>query len=169
MPDMRQIILYGSLLATIAATVWVSVNESDEQIVEPVTKPQAIASGPVTTKAAPDNAVTASNHVPSAGKNLFATPNSGNIPSGTHIPAVPPPPVAMASNSGVLPFEFLGRQQSKAGNYIFISFQDRTLSLKEGDTVDSLYRLKHIRKNTVEWVHIPSKEMIVMNIEGEQP
>lgn len=169
MPSMRQFIIYGSLAATLAATLWGWISDSDDAIVEPASRSQARMLESPAGKARQEEVRSMSYSRMPGGKNLFATSNAGGIHSGAPLAVEQSLPVATQATGAALPFEFLGRQQSGGNTYVFVSFQDRTLSLKEGDTIDSQYRLQHIKTNTIEWLHLPDREKIVMTIERGQP
>lgn len=168
MPTLRHAILYGCLAITVGA-VLLDKNREATDIVEPVSRnirPSPIQPSSNSAPMPPGN----HDNKNLAHKNLFPIRNSGNILGANQgmlaPPVMPSMPMPPPSN---LPFEYLGRQISPAGTFIYLNYQDQTLSIKQGGIAASEYRLQQINTDNLVWVFLPTKEKIIMNIGGEQP
>lgn len=174
MPSIRHMILYGMLAATLIATL--VVENSDDDIVEPVnrrTDSNAIDPRPkdelqtntTNNQNAKRIAIDRENLINRQAKNLFPVRNPGGMQSANQ-----PPPIAIDSaTSPEIPFEYIGQQKSGKQTQVFIKYQDQVLIIKEGDIINSAYRVKKIKEDMIELVYLPTNQITVMNIRGEQP
>ena len=62
----------------------------------------------------------------------------------------PPPPTAPA-----LPFTYMGRMVDEGKTTVFLTRQDRSYAVKEGDVVDGSYRVDRIDGNSVTMTYLP--------------
>lgn len=57
-----------------------------------------------------------------------------------------------------LPFTYLGRMLAGTDNAVFLVQGERSLVLREGDTIDALYRVERIEAGAVTLVYLPLNE-----------
>ena len=97
----------------------------------------------------------------------MATPAPGkrNRPSAAPriAAAAAPPPVAPP-----LPFTYMGQLTSGPEAKVFLTLGDRNLVLREGDTVDSIYRIEKIAESAITLVYLPLDERQTIAT-GESP
>ena len=92
-------------------------------------------------------------------------PGKRNRPSAVprSAPAAAPPPVAPP-----LPFTYMGKLMSGPEAKVFLTLGDRNLVLREGDTVDSIYRIEKIAESAITLVYLPLDERQTIAT-GESP
>lgn len=78
-------------------------------------------------------------------------------------PAAAPAPVAPP-----LPFTYMGQLMSGQEAKVFLALGDRNLVLREGDTVDSIYRIEKIAESAITLVYLPLDERQTIAT-GESP
>jgi hypothetical protein len=73
---------------------------------------------------------------------------------------VPPPPVppsvVPAPSAPPLPFTFLGRLSSEEVDAVFLALGDRNLVVREGEIVESTYRVDAISDMRLTFTHLPT-------------
>lgn len=65
----------------------------------------------------------------------------------------PPPPLAPAAPH--LPFNYMGRIEDANGPRIFLLAGDKTMAVREGDVIDSLYRVESVRGTQMTLLYLP--------------
>jgi hypothetical protein len=75
-------------------------------------------------------------------------------------PVAPPPPappsVAPAPSAPPLPFTFLGRMSSEEVDAVFLALGERNLVVREGEIIESTYRVDAISDMRLTFTHLPS-------------
>ena len=165
----RWIVLAALLTATLSAAAWVREGEKADEV--EVVAPETIKRGSaaVTMRQsqparAVANADTDAPHVhleklraapaPTQPDDAFA-PRSWTRPAAKAVRDVaiapPPPPTAPP-----LPFAYMGRLFSDGEQKIFLTAGERHLIVREGDTVDALYRVEKLSDAGVTFTHLPT-------------
>ena len=67
-----------------------------------------------------------------------------------------------------LPFTYMGKLRSGADTTVFLTQGERNLILREGDTIDSIYRVEHIADSEITLVYLPLAQRQTIPI-GEPP
>jgi hypothetical protein len=190
------VVIAGLLATTLAAAAWVR-NSNDDPDVEVVgagsrgKKEQARspASGPVQADASrgtsPQNGTRPANARINLDKlatrnpgelvrDPFAapavkmkTPKSGGTGPTSKGNAAPAPPASRPTAPPV-PFTYMGKLRSGADTAVFLTQGDRNLVLREGDTVDSIYRVEHIADSAITLIYLPLNERQTVPV-GETP
>lgn len=166
----RWILLAALLTATLSAAAWVREGDKadDAEVVAPRStkhdsggtpaRQAQVAKAPATkgeqtphvhleklraTKATgqPDDAFAPRSWAPPAAK--AAAREAANAP--------PPPPTAPP-----LPFTYMGRLLSDNQQKVFLTAGDRNLIIREGDTVDAIYRVEKLSDAGVTFLHLPT-------------
>ena len=173
----RWLILGGLLTATLAAAAWIRDKPDNAN-------PEIVAEA----QAGPGRAQPPSPSGPSSG---LAQVNieklkSRSLGDSTHDPfameipppkkrdrasaaarsaaAAPPPPPAAPP----LPFTYMGKLLSGPEAKVFLTLGDRNLVLREGDTVDSIYRVEKIAEGAITLVYLPLDQRQTI-VTGESP
>src|SRR5258708_39276534 len=74
-------------------------------------------------------------------------------PAGAALPlALAPPP---APSAPPVPFTYMGKLLSGQDATVFLTQGERNLVLREGDTIDSVYRVEHIADSGITLVYLP--------------
>ena len=103
----------------------------------------------------------------------MSTPPSGkrNRTDGaarTAPPRTAPPPAAPPPVAPPLPFTYMGQLTSGPEAKVFLTLGDRNLVLREGDIVDSIYRIEKIAGSAITLVYLPLDERQTIAT-GESP
>jgi len=195
-PAHRWVVIAGLLATTLAAAAWVR-NSNDDPDVEVVgagsrgKKEQARspASGPVQADASrgtsPQNGTRPANARINLDKlatrnpgelvrDPFAapavkmkTPKSGGTGPTSKGNAAPAPPASRPTAPPV-PFTYMGNLRAAPDTAVFLTQGDRNLVLREGDTVDSIYRVEHIADSAITLIYLPLNERQTVPV-GETP
>jgi hypothetical protein len=166
----RWILLAVLLTATLSAAAWVRDGDKvdDAEVVAPRNAKHESAGGPARqaqVAKAPANKETNTPHVHL--EKLRATkenaqPDDAFAPRSWAPPAAkaaareaanapPPPPTAPP-----LPFAYMGRLLSDNQQKVFLTAGERNLIVREGDTVDSIYRVEKLSEAGVTFLHLPT-------------
>jgi hypothetical protein len=78
--------------------------------------------------------------------------------------AAPAPPPAAPP----VPFTYMGKLLSGPEAKVFLTLGDRNLVLREGDTIDSIYRVEKIAEGAITLVYLPLGERQTI-VTGESP
>jgi hypothetical protein len=78
-------------------------------------------------------------------------PKTRKKPRAKTSPAAPPAPEAAPA----VPFTYMGKLRSGADTAVFLTQGERNLILREGDTIDSVYRVEHIADSEITLVYLP--------------
>jgi hypothetical protein len=173
----RWLILGGLLTATFAAAAWIrdKPDKADTEIVAEV------KTGPQRTQLPPPSAASSasaqvdieklkSRSLGESTRDPFAmempprkktTPATAAARSAAAAPA--PPPIAPP-----LPFTYMGKLLSGPDAKVFLALGDRNLVLREGDTVDSIYRVEKIAEGAITLVYLPLDQRQTI-VTGESP
>ena len=173
----RWLILGGVLSATLAAAAWIrdKPDQADAQIVAEVQtgprraqppSPSGASSRPaqVNIEKLKSRSLGESTHDPFA----METPppkkrNRATAPARSAAAAPPPPPTAPP-----MPFTYMGKLLSGPEAKVFLTLGDRNLVLREGDTVDSIYRVEKIAEGAITLVYLPLAQRQTI-VTGESP
>ena len=164
----RGVLLAALLTATLSAAAWVREGDKAEDVdvvtprkhenVGAPARQAQVAKAPVnkdteaphvhleklrTTKATaqPDDAFAPRSWAPPAAK---AAAREAAV-------APPPPPTAPP-----LPFAYMGRLLSDNQQKVFLTAGERNLIVREGDTVDAIYRVEKLSEAGVTFLHLPT-------------
>lgn len=77
------------------------------------------------------------------------------VPLNKKREAKPPPPPPSAPAAPHLPFSYMGRIEDANGPRIFLLAGDRTMAVREGDVIDSLYRVESVRGTQMTLLYLP--------------
>jgi hypothetical protein len=173
----RWLILGGLLTATLAAAAWIrdKPDRADAQIVAEVSTGTGRAQPPSPSSASPGSAQInieklKSRSLGESTRDPFAIemppPKKRNrapaaAPSAAGAPS--PPPAAPP-----MPFTYMGKLLSGPEAKVFLTLGDRNLVLREGDTVDSIYRVEKIAEGAITLVYLPLDERQTI-VTGESP
>lgn len=173
----RWLIFAGLLSATLAAGAWLGdhPDQADPEIVaEAQTGPgRTQPSAPSAPSSAPaqvnfeklkSRSLGESTHDPFAMETPPAKKRN-RAREAQRSAAVAPPPTPTAPP---LPFTYMGKLMSGPDAKVFLTLGDRNLVLREGDTVDSIYRVEKIAEGAITLVYLPldARQTIVT---GESP
>lgn len=171
----RWLIVAGLVTATLAAAAWVRDN-SGTQTSEVVSaadrteRPRAVQTQTVAQSEAPHVNLEKlkSRSLGESGRDPFA----GTAPRPVRIPAAPPPPTVAAApappppapRAPPLPFTYMGKLLSGEDAAIFLIHGDRNLIVREGDTIDSVYRIERIAESDITLTYLPLNQQQRLDI-----
>ncbi len=152
--------LISLLLLALTAAAWVRESEKDSvaQVVEaPVrtsrppraAQPVRLPAERVALEKLRAHALDANNADPFAARS-WRKPAPRSAP-GTEVSAPPPPPAAPT-----LPFVYMGKLVSDEANAVFLTQGERNLVVREGDIIDSLYRVDRFADTQILLTHLPT-------------
>ncbi len=166
----RGVLLAALLTATLSAAAWVREGDKadDADVVAPRNVKHENAGAPVRQALlakAPVNKETDTPHVhleKLRATKATAQPEDAFAPRSWARPAAkaaareaatapPPPPTAPP-----LPFAYMGRLLSDNQQKIFLTAGERNLIVREGDTVDAIYRVEKLSEAGITFVHLPT-------------
>ena len=187
----RWLVLGGLLTATLAAAAWVHGNDNANQgVVEarerPGSRARADDARRTDTKrnevpqiAAEDTKshIRSDSHVQlerldarNLGK-LIRDPFAIPVRKVTRTKPKPSAPVIVANAAPLppprapsLPFKYMGKLLDGSGTMVFLIHGDRSLVVREGDTIDSVYRLERISENELVLTYLPMDQRQTMDI-----
>jgi hypothetical protein len=175
-PYQRWLILGGLLMATLAAAAWMYDNAEEAN-----SKGVTIVRTEARRAATPSRS--ASRHEPSQVSldklksrrpgEVVRDPFAVNLPhpkkpklAGAALPpAVAPPPPPSAPP---VPFTYMGKLLSGQDAAVFLTQGERNLVVREGDTIDAVYRVEHIADSGITLVYLPLDQRQTIFI-GESP
>lgn len=170
----RWLILGGLLTATLAAAAWIrdKPGKPDAEIVAEVQTGPGRAQAPspsgpssgtaqVNIEKLKARSLGESTHDPFA---MEMPPNQKRNTAGRSARSAPPPP----PTAPPLPFTYMGKLLSGPEAKVFLALGDRNLVLREGDTVDSIYRVEKIDANAITLVYVPLDQRQTI-VTGESP
>ena len=174
---LRRLVLAGLLTATLAAAAWMSedTDRGNAEIVAVAQNETARASppsrsGPRTEPAQVNLEKFKSHKFGETARDPFAMPAPRVRPkpvppsaAAAAVAAPAPPPTAPP-----LPFTYLGKLRSAQDSAVFLTQGERNLVVREGDTIDSLYRVEHVAKSEITLVYLPLDQRQTLFI-GESP
>ena len=160
----RWLILGGLLSATLAAAAWIRdiPDKADPAIMTEVQT--AARRGHPLVASSPSSALAQVNIEKLKSRSLG---ESTNDPFAVEIPppialdraseAAPPAQAVplLAPAAPPLPFTYVGKLLSGPEAKVFLTLGDRNLVLREGDTVDSIYRVDKIAAGAITLVYLP--------------
>ncbi len=160
MPARRRLVLGIALLATLAATVWVSRWETGEDVAAvPASQrqPRPLAAGKGARTADSAALTVPAPRLPGEGRiiDLFA-PQSWRVASAP--PPAPPP------SAPPLPFTYLGKLIIDGEVVVFVSTPERNFAVREGDLIDGSYRIDQIAPPTLSLTYLPLNEKQTLEI-----
>jgi hypothetical protein len=164
----RWLLLGGLLAATLAAAAWVgdrAAKPETDLVVpsEPATasRPSANLARAGTKEEAPQVNLEKlkSRDVGKASRDPFALPRpragkpkppAPAVPAVQSVAAPPPPPTAPP-----LPFTYMGKLMSGNDVAVFLTQGERNLVVREGETIDSSYRVERIAEGAITLTYLP--------------
>lgn len=166
----RWVLLAALLTATLSAAAWVREGDKadDADVVAPRSTKRESANAPARraqVAKAPANQEAGTPHVHLEKlRAIKATeqPDDAFAPRSWAPPAAkaaareaanapPPPPTAPP-----LPFAYMGRLLSDDQQKVFLTAGERNLIVREGDTVDAVYRVEKLSEAGVTFLHLPT-------------
>lgn len=151
----RRIALTISLLLTLAAAFGVSDDEAaDGQAsganlsMQPAQTREEIKPA-VQEKTGPNLSAPQRQHLSLGSKDMFAS-TSWYVPPPPPKPLPPPPPAPPP-----LSFVFLGKMLDGDRLTVFLSWQNRSLTVKSGDMIDDIYRVDEIKPPQMTLTYLP--------------
>ncbi|MGH8629859.1 MAG: hypothetical protein ACREU7_03710 [Burkholderiales bacterium] len=168
-PETRQrwLLLGGLLVVTLATAAWVGDRTSPDSEVVAASEPDSgTPSSPAISSRhnAPDEAPQVnleklqSRDLGTTSRDPFAVrkprvdkprPPAPAVPA-VQVVAAPPPPSAPP-----LPFTYIGRLVEGDDVAVFLSQGDRNLVVRQGETIDSIYRVEHVAENAITLTYLP--------------
>lgn len=156
----RHLMLGIALLATLAATVWVSRWETDEESATAPARPRP-SRPPATERGADAVALTLpAPRAPGEGTitDLFAPRSWRAAPAPVPTPPAPPP------SAPPLPFTYLGKLILDGEVVVFVSTPERNFAVREGELIDGTYRIDKIAPPTLSLTYLPLNEKQTLEI-----
>lgn len=173
----RWVVLAGLLTATLAAAAWVSDSGGPGKdavvVVAQTDGPRDRVTRPASAEAPRLNLEKLdARSLGEAGRDPFAsrTPRAVKAapkPSAPVAVVVAPPPPSPPPSAPPLPFSYMGKLISGDDLAVFLIQGDRNLIVREGDIVDSRYRVEHIADNAITLIYLPLGQRQTLNI-GEK-
>ncbi len=155
----RQMLIWGALLATLAATAWVAASEDEGRDAVSAIKP-ARSSAPTTAlvnvSATPVLAYQPRAIIESEPQDLFP---GGAPPEEKTAPAPPPKPTTPP-----LPFGYAGKLAEDGNFIVFLTHGTRNLAVHVGDVIDGVWRIESIRPPTMVVGYLPLKTEVPIAI-----
>jgi hypothetical protein len=160
----RWMLLGGLLAATLAAAAWVGERSARDSDLVAASEPDSKAERPASNRVGPADQMPrlnleklqtrdlgdATRDPFSAGKPKTQRP----APAARRVEpiAAPPPPQPGAPP---LPFTYLGRLVEGDDVAVFLSHGERNLVVRQGETIDSVYRVERIADGAITLVYLP--------------
>lgn len=153
--------LISLLMVALSAAAWVRESEKDA-VAEVVEAPARTSRSPraaqpvrppaerVALEKLRAHALDANNADPFAARS-WRKPAPRPAP-GTEVLAPPPPP----PTAPPLPFVYMGKLISDEANAVFLTQGERNLVVREGDVIDSLYRVERFADTQILLTHLPT-------------
>lgn len=166
-PRQRWFVLGSLLVATLAAALW--IDDEPAQTVAPAERPAKRQAGPEARSVPGEMLAANASGIPAAAQPVGEATGDGEAPgidpfrSKTWYVAPPPPPPPRPV-APPLPFRYLGQIIEDQEIRVFVSNQNRQLTLKAGDTVDGNYRVEAITPGQVSFVYLLLKQQQIMAI-----
>jgi hypothetical protein len=91
-------------------------------------------------------------------RGAYASDAENPFPSHSWQPPPPPPPKPAPPSAPPLPFTYVGKLLDGDKTLVFLSQQQRNLVVRQGDTIDNLYRVEQVTPDRVEFVYLPLKQ-----------
>ncbi len=160
----RWMIIGGLLVVTLGAAAWVRNIEDTESGISTEVPARTARTAPATAASARadtpgidlDRLV---NRTPgTAERDPFALPQPKVAKriarTGARAPIAPPVP----PSAPPMPFTYMGKLRSGSDTAVFLTQGERNLVLREGDTIDSTYRVEQIADRAITLVYLPLDE-----------
>jgi hypothetical protein len=149
----RQKWLAAALLATLAAVFWPEQQESGDNVVEAIKRPQG-QSMPLTRASGSGqvdgNRVDTGTRLTEMQADLFPHQTWVPPPAKSHAASPPPPP-----RPPPLPFSYLGRWKDGGRETVFLAQGDQPLPIKVGQVVFGSWRVDEISRVEVVFTYLP--------------
>lgn len=88
----------------------------------------------------------------------YATETEDLFPPRSWRPPPPPPAKPPPPSAPPLPFQYMGKLEEGGQTLVFLSQQQRTLAVRQGETVDGVYRVDRISPESIVFVYLPLKQ-----------
>lgn len=152
--------LGAALLVTVAAAVLVRAPEEGAELAPQRGPRIATEAAGRTGAAAREEPVAAS--APNLEREEYAAEIENLFPARSWRPPPPPlPPAAVIAappSAPPLPFQYLGMLQEGDRTVVFLSQQERTHMVRQGDTLNGVYRVERITADNMVFVYLPLKQ-----------
>lgn len=156
----RPVLLGLALAATLAASVWVSRQESGE---EEAVQPRPRLSVPASTGAKAEASPEDREQLPAAARAPRPAGKEEVIdlfPRQTwYVPPPPPPPTAPP-----LPFTYLGKVVDGNEMVVFVSLAERNFAVHKGEVINGNYRIDDIAPPTMTVTYLPLNQKQTLDI-----
>jgi hypothetical protein len=160
----RSWLLGGALLLTVAATA--AVNSQDDGQVEAVHRERPKSKEPITPEPNQKSALLAASSVPEVPSDLLVDKlKRPALPEGVkdmfpvkswYVPPPPPKVVPITPVAPPLTFQYIGKMRDNGDHAaVFLEKQGRIFIVREGDTVDSKYRVESIIPPVMTLTYLP--------------
>lgn len=144
----------GALLTTVLTIQWISSDDAGADPGQPATEERSPSSGPGTTAKSDETKYL---DIDRLERRKFSS-QAGDIFS--HKSWVPPPP---PTKSGPLPppppppllFKYLGKVIEGDETRVFLSLSDRNYIVKQGEHIDSRYRVDEVNDHMITFTYLP--------------
>lgn len=154
----RQALVWGALLATLAATAWVAASDDDGGNSVLAIMPTHAVAG---MKAPANVVISASAYQPRA--QIESEPQDlfpGDAPPAEEAAPLPPP----KPTTPPLPFGYAGKLAEDGEFIVFLTHGTRNLAVHVGDVIDGAWRIESIRPPTMVVGYLPLKTEVPLAI-----
>lgn len=98
---------------------------------------------------------------------ISTPPSDPFAPRALPPPQAPPPPVAVEAprpSAPPLPFKFMGRLEGDHVNAVFVTRENRVLTIEPGEQIEEHYRVESIGETEIVFSYLPLAERQVLPI-----
>jgi hypothetical protein len=164
LPRQPWLVLGGLLIVTVSAAAWVSddkrvAQDNVTEVVTPTPRRAVAVRTAQPTQTLNLDKLRNRNLTPGAG-DPFAIRKKSKPPAPAAplvvVAPPPPPPAAPPPSAPPLPFSYMGKLIDETGMAIFLVAGDRTLVVREGQTVESVYHLDSVSESRLLFTHLPT-------------
>jgi hypothetical protein len=150
----RTLLVVGALLTTVLTIQWISGDEADANPGQPATEERLPSIGPGTNAKSDETKYL---DIDRLERRKFSAQAGDIFSRKSWVP--PPPPV----KSGPLPppppppllFKYLGKVMEGDETRVFLSLSDRNYIVKQGEHIDSRYRVDEVNDHMIIFTYLP--------------
>lgn len=161
----RTLLLGGALLATFLAAQWLSGDDVGANPGQPAAEESAPAKA---AEAGIQENETRYLEVDRLERRKFSAQAGDIFGSKSWVP--PPPPVKAGPPPPPLPppllFKYLGKVMEGDETRVFLSLSDRNYIVKQGESIDSRYRVDEVSEQMITFTYLPLGAKQVLHIAG---
>jgi hypothetical protein len=176
----RHILLGSTLLLTLAATVYISLNDrkttDDANVATAIAKPDK--GKPTTSYKTALNAATVATPtirvLQNVSRDIFAIPHKEPEIQQKPSPVTVPPPIALPApvipvippqpTAPPLPFTFIGKLGEDGQYTVFLSANGKNYAVKTGELIAQIYRVEEIKPPILTVMYLPMNMKQTMQI-----